>query len=427
MGYSVPEHFAALAAARPHGPSPPFFRAGRRRLRRAGDCRATLNPASRVAALAAVASAAMSGRLLLHARSRPAGRRCSTSPLFVELLRARPRLVFWVAALARPRCGRWCRRCSIAAPPGDAAAGARDRPRIPARHRSRPAARLLAGRDRLPHGGGMFGVYLLSQICVVVTYWAVFALGRAIVGDAHAVLAVLLMVGIAVFTVPTPEFGPGILAMPLWALVLLHYWRAVGEGRTRLLARACASVSGLLLLTTYAGHHSDRVCCWPVTLRAARGRGAIRHASIHGLRVVVVDRWFPHLIWLARAADGALAPGCCAAIAVEFAAPRRRMALISVDLRRPCRRLALRCWWLAPWRLPRGHRAPPTVAAGRSQPAAPIHVYFFALVPALAATAAARVCSAAPVASAAAPAGRLSGPCRDRRRPATGSGSTGNV
>ena len=30
----------------------------------------------------------------------------------------------------------------------------------------------------------MSGVYLLSQVCVVATYWAVFALGRAIVGIA---------------------------------------------------------------------------------------------------------------------------------------------------------------------------------------------------------------------------------------------------
>ena len=66
---------------------------------------------------------------------------------------------------------------------------------------------------------------------MVVTYWAVFALGRAIVGAQHAALAVLLMVGIAAFSVPTPDFGPAILAMPLWALMLLHFWRAVGEGR----------------------------------------------------------------------------------------------------------------------------------------------------------------------------------------------------
>ena len=46
-------------------------------------------------------------------------------------------------------------------------------------------------------------------------------------------MAVLLMVGISLFTVPTPDFGPAILAMALWAVVLLHYWRAVGQRRRR--------------------------------------------------------------------------------------------------------------------------------------------------------------------------------------------------
>ena len=85
---------------------------------------------------------------------------------------------------------------------------------------------------------GMFGVYVLAQICVVTTYWCVFALGRAIVGPTHAALAVLLMVGISLFTVPSPDFGPPILAMALWAAVLLHYWRAVDPGRTPILVCA---------------------------------------------------------------------------------------------------------------------------------------------------------------------------------------------
>ena len=99
---------------------------------------------------------------------------------------------------------------------------------------------------------GMFGVYVLSQVCVVATYWAVFALGRSIVGAQHAALAVLLMVGVAAFTVPTPDFGPVILTMPLWAIILLHYWRAVGEGR-RAYWLLLAIEIGLLLLTTYVG------------------------------------------------------------------------------------------------------------------------------------------------------------------------------
>src|SRR6266852_4779801 len=101
-------------------------------------------------------------------------------------------------------------------------------------------------------GRSLVGVYLLSQACVVATYWAVFTLGTSIVGAQHAALAVLLMVGIAAFTVPTPDFGPVILTMPLWAIILLHYWRAVGEGR-RAYWLALAIEMGLLLLTTYIG------------------------------------------------------------------------------------------------------------------------------------------------------------------------------
>ena len=50
---------------------------------------------------------------------------------------------------------------------------------------------------------------LLSQVCVVVTYWAVFQLGSAIVGERHAVLAILLMVGITDAQRPEPGFRPG--------------------------------------------------------------------------------------------------------------------------------------------------------------------------------------------------------------------------
>src|SRR6266403_2211796 len=67
-----------------------------------------------------------------------------------------------------------------------------------------------------------------------------------------AALAVLLMVGVAAFTVPTPDFGPFVLAMPLWAIILLHYWRAVGEGK-RAFWLPLAIEIGLLLMTSYIG------------------------------------------------------------------------------------------------------------------------------------------------------------------------------
>src|SRR6185503_2623849 len=101
-------------------------------------------------------------------------------------------------------------------------------------------------------GNSIVGVYLLSQLCVVVSYWAVFALGRRIVGAAHAAMAILLMAGISVFTVPTLEFGPVVLAMPLTALTLLFCYRALAANR-RFDWAAFGAALGLLILTTYTG------------------------------------------------------------------------------------------------------------------------------------------------------------------------------
>ena len=42
-----------------------------------------------------------------------------------------------------------------------------------------PLAHWLAEIALRAAGGHMFGVYVLSQICIVATYWAVFQLGRA--------------------------------------------------------------------------------------------------------------------------------------------------------------------------------------------------------------------------------------------------------
>src|SRR5262245_50887537 len=144
--------------------------------------------------------------------------------IFVELLRSRPALAVWIAALVQGALWALVPGLFYAGPPGDLPAV------ISIGHEFQlgtymgpPLAFWLAEIVYDAFGGSVFGVYLLSQACVVVTYWAVFALGRTIVGAHHAALAVLLMVGISTFAVPTPDFGPVILTMPLWALILLHY------------------------------------------------------------------------------------------------------------------------------------------------------------------------------------------------------------
>ena len=122
-------------------------------------------------------------------------------PLYIEGLRSRPRLVFWLAVLAQAALWVTVPMVFYAAPPGELAQllaiahepSLRDNVGPPLAYWLAEIAFRIAG---------LFGVYLLSQICVIATLWCVFALGRVIVGATHAVIAVLLMAGIFAFTVP---------------------------------------------------------------------------------------------------------------------------------------------------------------------------------------------------------------------------------
>jgi 4-amino-4-deoxy-L-arabinose transferase-like glycosyltransferase len=215
--------------------------------------------------------------------------------LFVELLRTRPLTLFWSMAALQLVLWTLVPLVFYSAPPGQL-------PLILAiGHEFQlgtdfgpPLAFWLA---ELAFGAmGMFGVYLLSQICIVVTFWGVLALGRAVVGEVHATMAVLLMAGVAVFSVPTPEFGPAILAAPLWALALYHYWRAAKEGDWRFWLAAGID-AGLLLLTTYAGLILlGLVVVFLLSSKVGRSHLDTVGPWIAGLVTVVI--LFPYLIWL---------------------------------------------------------------------------------------------------------------------------------
>ena len=215
--------------------------------------------------------------------------------LFVELLRTRPRRLFWTMAVLQGLLWTLVPALFFAAPPGQLAlvvaighefqVGTEFGP---------PLAFWLA--EIAYRLAGMTGVYFLSQICIVVTFWAVFALGRAIVGKPHAAMAAMLMAGIAVFSVPTPEFRPAILATPLWALMLLHYWTAAQRGAW-ISWVALGMEAGLLLLTTYAGLILvGLLLIYTVSTRFGRAQIETVGLWIAGMAMTAV--LFPYLVWL---------------------------------------------------------------------------------------------------------------------------------
>jgi hypothetical protein len=304
--------------------------------------------------------------------------------IFVELLRSRPALAVWIAALVQGALWALVPGLFYAGPPGDLPAV------ISIGHEFQlgtymgpPLAFWVAEIVYDAFGGSVFGVYLLSQACVVVTYWAVFALGRAIVGAHHAALAVLLMVGISTFAVPTPDFGPVILTMPLWALILLHYWRAVGEGRRGYWV-ALAVELGLLLMTSYAGLLLV-VLMVLFTLVNRRARATLGSTDPWLAGIVALIVMFPHLLWLAESREGVLPMlirlRTQESVVGNFSAWLKQMALVIAAHTGLAVMVALVAGW--PWAK---HEPAPVIVRQPVDPFARQFVYFFAIVPALAAT-----------------------------------------
>jgi hypothetical protein len=155
-------------------------------------------------------------------------------------------------------------------------------------------------------GNHMFGVYLLAQACAVVTFWIYYQLARAIIGGQQAVLAVLLSMTVVAFSSPGVEFGPLVLARPLWALLLLHSWQLIGQNR-RNAWFAWSIEAGLLLLTTSAAPGLLLLLAG-FAVATPRGRRVLMSLDPLYALLVIVVLVLPYLIWLLRADALAMPP-----------------------------------------------------------------------------------------------------------------------
>jgi hypothetical protein len=226
-------------------------------------------------------------------------------------------------------------------------------------------------------GNHVFGVYVLAQLCAILMFRAVYQLGRHIVGGPQAVIAVLLTMTVTAFSTPGIEFGPLVLARPLWAMFLLHAWLAIGQGR-RSAWFALSIEAGLLLLTT-----PQAMWLLPLPLlfglATTRGRRNLTSLDPFFAIVVIAVLALPYAAWVIRSGGGVLPP-----------------APVLTDLVGKAEQWGILLAWLVAattgvfvltamnWRrlVPDGEDAP-TIFRPSVDVTARAYVYFFALVPAL--------------------------------------------
>lgn len=99
-------------------------------------------------------------------------------------------------------------------------------------------------------GDRVWGVYLLSQLCVALCFWSVWRLAREFVEPRAALLAALLLEVSWNDTGGSTEFNNNVSLYPFWTLAILLAFRALDDGRTRFWIGTGAAL-GLGMLAKY--------------------------------------------------------------------------------------------------------------------------------------------------------------------------------
>ena len=298
--------------------------------------------------------------------------------LVVELIRARPRLVVWIVVLVQ--AGLWLILPMLLyrSPPGDVATVlAFGREYQVGTWLGPPLAFWLADIAFRAAGNTMFGVYLLAQACAVVTFWIYYQLARAIVGGQQAVLAVLLSMTVVAFSSPGVEFGPLVLARPLWALLLLHSWQLIGQNR-RNAWFAWSIEAGLLLLTTSAAPGLLLLLAG-FAVATERGRRVLMSLDPLYALLVIVVLVLPYLIWLLRADALAMPPWPAIS---DLGARAMQWGWLLVGLVLAMSAIVLLAILNSGW-FARDAEEAPIIYRPPVDPLARDFVYFFAIAPAL--------------------------------------------
>ena len=82
-------------------------------------------------------------------------------------------------------------------------------------------------------GSQDWAYYLLSQICVIISFVVVFKFAEDFFKNKEfCLLSVLLLEGIYFYNYTTPEFNVNVCLIPFWALTILYLWKGLKQNNT---------------------------------------------------------------------------------------------------------------------------------------------------------------------------------------------------
>ncbi|OOZ36465.1 glycosyltransferase family 39 protein [Solemya velesiana gill symbiont] len=159
-----------------------------------------------------------------------------------------------------------------------------------------PMSAWLAEIAGMVSGGADWGLYLLSQVCIGVAFWAMWQLSKDFLKPLPALVAILLLESIAYHNLTSPEFNVNVSLLAFWALTILTFWRAL-DRQSIPYWMACGLFAAMGFLSKYLIVFLLIPLLFFLLLHR-ESRGVFRNPGIYlglGVFVLVIA---PHLVWI---------------------------------------------------------------------------------------------------------------------------------
>ncbi|MGI9275999.1 MAG: glycosyltransferase family 39 protein [Endozoicomonas sp.] len=143
-------------------------------------------------------------------------------------------------------------------------------------------------------------IYLLAQVCVVVTFWAVWRLAREFLSAHAALTSSFLLLGVTYYSNRVERVTPDTLQSPIWALLVLSFYFAVTEsarGRALRFWFFSGILAGLAILTKYQAAVL-LICLFVIMISTDKGLQCWRTAGPWLGAITALAIIAPHIHWL---------------------------------------------------------------------------------------------------------------------------------
>ncbi|MCF7889573.1 MAG: glycosyltransferase family 39 protein, partial [Victivallales bacterium] len=159
-----------------------------------------------------------------------------------------------------------------------------------------PLAAWLSNLAVVLQGSPGFTLYALAQICIIITFIAVWKLSKNMMNENYALISVISISTIYYYSFPTCTFNPNVISFPISALLILFIYKV---SRKYSVFNWCVIgvLAGLSVLAKYVG----AFIFLPALVYFIINRDIRKQILSVGFLLAFILYFFiitPHLIWL---------------------------------------------------------------------------------------------------------------------------------